>query len=276
VCDCHQKAHPGAACDALIANADANCVATYDQDCTGLLACAQGDALYPPRCPAGQKNVGATLHCSADVPAAATTTPASPPAASAEPLGPETPPTPELVAAGAKLIASAEAFIGPDCRLSSDQVELISVIPLDRCRTNEGLVSAYQQAFAAFDTALGSAKRGTAVSLREKARNFGDFTKLALATKDTRGTAALYQDLAFAYNAWQPNTPVAVDPPRMVALYFGVAKVPETDYFRNLHKDGPARKAAFEASGKHFIWRRGPNGFEGPYLEGESRTVGGY
>ncbi|HEX2871433.1 MAG TPA: hypothetical protein VHP33_09260 [Polyangiaceae bacterium] len=275
VCGCHQKANPGAACDALIANADANCVETYGQDCTGLLACAQGDALYPPRCPAGQKNSGATLHCSADAPAAAQTTPATP-AASAEPLGPEAAPTPELLAAGAKLIANAEAFIGPDCRLSSDSVELISVIPFDRCRTNEGLVTTYQQALAAFEAALGNTTRGAVASFREKARNFGDFTKLALATKDTRGTAALYQDLAFAYNAWQPEKPVAVDPPRMVALYFGVAKVPETDYFRNLHKDGPARKAAFEASGKHFIWRRGPNGFEGPYLEGESRIVGGY
>ena len=180
------------------------------------------------------------------------------------------------MAAGAKLITKAEAFIGPDCRLGSDSVELISVIPFDRCRTNDGLVAAYQQALTAFGAALGAGARGPVASFREKAKNFGDFTKLALATKDTRGTAALYQDLAFAYNAWQPNTPVAVDPPRMVALYFGVAHVPETDYFRNLHKEGPARKAAFEASGKHFIWRRGPNGFEGPYLEGESRTVGGY
>lgn len=275
VCGCHQTAHPGAACDALIANADANCVETYGQDCTGLLACAQGDALYPPRCPAGQTNIGATLHCSAEAPAAAATSPATP-AADAKPLVPEAAPTPEAVATGAKLIASAEAFIGPDCRLDSESVELISVIPFDRCRTNDGLVSAYQKALADFEGKLGSTASGAVASFREKARSFGEFTKLALATKDTRGTAALYQDLAFAYNAWQPSTPVAVDPPRLVALYFGVAHVPETDYFRNLKKDGAARKAEFEASGKHFIWRRGPNGFEGPYLEGDTRVVTGY
>jgi len=271
VCACHQGAHPGTNCDSLIANADPNCVESYAKDCAGLLACAQGDALYPPRCPAGQQNSGATLHCSPNVPEAAAAA-----SSSAEVLSPSAAPSPELAAAGAKLIASAEAFIGLDCRLGSDAVEIVSVIPFDRCRTNDGLVKAYQQALAAFDTVASSATRGTVASFREKARAFGDFTKQALATGDTRGTAALYQDLAFTYNAWQPNKPVAVDPPRLIALYFGLARVPETDYFRNLHNDGAARKAAFEASGKHFLWRRGPNGFEGPYLEGESRIIGGY
>ena len=69
---------------------------------------------------------------------------------------------------------------------------------------------------------------------------------------------------------------LAVDPARIVALYFGVSGSRSTDYFRNLRGDGEQRRTAFLASGKHFIWRRGPNGFEGPYLEGESRVVGGY
>jgi hypothetical protein len=139
------------------------------------------------------------------------------------------------------------------------------------------MVAAYQQQWLAFDAvAQAHPLRGAGATFREKALSFGDFTARALASQDTRGTAALFQDLAFAYNAWQPTTPVAVDPPRLVALYFGVAHSPSTDYFRNLHHDGEARKAAFEASGKHFFWRRGPNGFEGPYLEGESRVVGGY
>ena len=273
VCGCYQSLHPGADCTALIASADVTCVETYGNDCVGLVACAQGDALHPPRCPAGSRNAGASLHCSkAPVEAPAGTSAnvelASLPAAHA---------APEVAAAGAALIKSAQAFVGPGCKLSGDAIELISIVPFDRCPSDASMVAAYQRQWLAFDTvAKGQPRQGPGATFREKAQAFGDFTTRALASQDTRGTAALFQDLALAYNAWQPAAPVAVDPPRMVALYFGVAHSPSTDYFRNLHHDGEARKAAFEASGKHFLWRRGPNGFEGPYLEGESRVVGGY
>ncbi len=273
VCACYQAAHPGANCGALIANPDANCIETYATDCSGLLACAQGDPLYPARCADGMANVGATLQCGKEPGGATATVAVNAELAGSVQVG--TPP--ELAAAGAALIKSAEAFIGPSCRLGSDEVEIISIVPFDRCPTDATTVSAYQQAWSAFDAlASHGARRGPAATFREKAGAFADFTKLALAIGDTRGTAALYQDLALAYNAWQPDKAVAVDPPRMVALYFGLAGSPSTDYFRNLHGDGEARRAAFLASGKHFVWRRGPNGFEGPYVAGESRIIGGY
>jgi hypothetical protein len=273
VCGCYQSLHPGADCSTLIASADVACVDTYASDCAGLLACAQGDALHPPRCPDGSRNAGASLHCSKGLVDEPTATAASSTLASPAPAAT----SPEISAAGAALIKSAEAFIGPGCKLGGDNIELISIVPFDRCPSDAGMVAAYRQKWQAFDAvAKRSPLRGPGATFREKAQAFGDFTAQALAVHDTRGTAALYQDLAFAYNAWQPTTPVAVDPPRIVALYFGVAHSPSTDYFRNLHHDGEARKAAFEASGKHFFWRRGPNGFEGPYLEGESRIVGGY
>lgn len=273
ICACYQAANPGADCGALIASPDATCVDTYANDCPRLLACAEGDALSPPRCPSGSVNVGASLHCSTEL--------APSPASTRSPhelLGPgAADASAQLQAAGAALIERAQAFVGPGCRLGSDQVELISVIPFDRCPTDAGMVAAYGQALAAVEgRPVAVAARGPLASFLEKARAFGDFTRAALASQDTRGTAALYQDLALAYNAWRPDAPAAVDPPRIVALYFGVAHSPSTDYFRNLHHDGEARKAAFEASGKHFIWRRGPNGFEGPYLEGESRVIGGF
>ena len=272
VCACYQSANAGADCSLLVANADATCVETYANDCPRLLACAEGDALSPPRCPAGSHNAGASLHCVKEppVPAPALATPelltATPPAAAAE-----------LEAAAATVIKNAIAFVGPACRLGQDDVELLYGIPFDRCPTDAGMVAAYQQAWTAFDTLASRAMpRGAAATFREKAGAFREFTAAALTSQDTRGTAALYQDLALSYNRWQPDKAVAVDPPRLLDLYFGVAHLPSNDYLRNLHHDGEQRKAAFEASGKHFVWQRGPNGFEGPYLPNELRGAAGF
>jgi SGNH hydrolase-like domain, acetyltransferase AlgX len=271
VCACYQAAHAGASCSSLIANADSTCVDTYPNDCARLLACAQGDALSPPRCPAGSHNTGASLHCMKEAPAAATAP------ATAELLATPEAVTAELAAAASTLITSAIAFVGPKCRLGQDDIELLYGIPYDRCPTDADMVAAYQQAWSTFD-ALASRARlpGAAATFREKAGAFGEFTTVALQSQDTRGTAALYQDLALSYNRWQPGKAVAVDPPRLLDLYFGVAHLPSNDYLRNLHHDGDQRKAKFEASGQHFVWQRGPNGFEGPYLPDELRGATGF
>ena len=272
VCACYQSAHAGADCSLLIANADATCVETYANDCPRLLACAEGDALSPPRCPAGSRNAGASLHCVKEPPAAAAV-PATPELLSPPP----TAATAELEATAATLIKSAIAFVGPKCRLGQDDVEFFSGIPYDRCPTDAGIVGAYQQAWTAFEALAGHALRqGAGATFREKASEFRDFTAAALASQDTRGTAALYQDLALSYNRWQPNKAVAVDPPRMLDLYFGVAHLPSNDYLRNLHHDGDQRRAKFQASGKHLVWQRGPNGFEGPYLDEQFRATSGF
>jgi hypothetical protein len=272
ICACYQAAHPEARCGALIANADASCLQTYDADCGKLLACAQGDPLSPPKCADGFHNAGASLHCAPGAPP-----PAAAIAVAPSPVVRATVPTPELRAAAQALITSAQAFIGPDCKLGADEIELITIVPYDRCTTSPSLVADYERAWTTFDAlATRAGLEGHAASFRDKARAFAAFTQAALASGDTRGTAAFLQGLVLSHNAWLPETPAPVDPPRLVALYFGLAGVPRTDYFRNLHDDAEKRKAAFEASGKHFIWRRGPNGFEGPYLEGDPRIMGGY
>jgi hypothetical protein len=276
VCACYQSVHPGGACSALIANADATCVATYADDCARMLACAQGDALYPPHCPSGLVNRGASLHCGEGSAEHASTL--EPPAglASSDPTAPGPAATSaQLGSAASALMNAAQAFIGPHCVLGADSVELIAVVPFDRCPSDQTMLDSYQQARATFDAAAPQLT-GAGATFRDKARSFGEFVKAALDRGDTRGSAAFYQDLALAHNLWRPEAAVAVDPPRIVALYFGVSGVPHTDYFRNLRHDGAQRKAVFEASHKHFIWRRGPNGFEGPYLEGDSRIIGGY
>ena len=276
VCACYQSVHPGSACGSLIANADASCVDTYREDCTRLLACAEGDALYPPRCPAGLVNSGASLHCSTGpVGQAPTATPPALSASSAASLVPSGAISAQLGAAASALMVAAQAFVGPHCVLGADSVELIAIVPFDRCPSDRTMLSNYQQARASFDAVAGSLTSAGA-TFRDKTAAFGDFVKAAFERGDTRGTAAFYQDLALAHNLWRPEGAVAVDPPRIVALYFGVAGVPHTDYFRNLAHDGDKRKAAFEAAHAHFIWHRGPNGFEGPYLDGDARIVGGY
>ena len=99
---------------------------------------------------------------------------------------------------------------------------------------------------------------------------------IRLVSHYTRGASALYQELAFSFNAWQPKNAVFIDSPRMLNLYFGLSGLPQLDYFRNLRHDGAKRKAEFVASGQHLIWRRGPNGFEGPFLSLDERIIGGY
>jgi len=268
ICACYQSEGRGS-CGAIIANADVACVNTYDSDCRQLLACAEGNPLAPPACPVGSANAGAAMRCQARAGVAPALIVAE---ARSSAKAPD-----EVRAAGSGLMAAAQAFVGSDCKLGSEVIELISVVPHDRCATNDALVATYQAALVAFQQrAQRVSLAGEAATFSEKAAEFGEFTRAALKAHDTRGTAALLQDLARAYNAWQPEDRVPVDAPRMLDLYFGLSGDPRTDYFRNLRKDGAARKAAFEKSGKHLVWRRGPNGFEGPYMEGDKRTVGGY
>jgi hypothetical protein len=179
------------------------------------------------------------------------------------------PPGDAAEAAAASLIASAQAFVGPKCRLAYDSASLVDSIPYDDCPTEQRVVDDYAAALAGLE---GVSLQGLGATFRDKARAFGNFTRLALQSKTTRGTAAFLQELTLAYNAWQPKRAIPVDPPRMLALYFGLTGERDIDPYRDLHHDAQRRKAAFDASGKHLQWRHGPNGWEGPYLEGEPRT----
>ncbi|MFZ5892037.1 MAG: alginate O-acetyltransferase AlgX-related protein [Myxococcota bacterium] len=273
LCNCHQNERQRANCHDLIAQPDPDCFRSYSGQCKELLACAEGNPLFPPRCLAGSFNAGATSRCVKGERPARSQTSAEAAASSRAELADE----PNVKSAGRELITRAQAFVGERCVLGRDEVEIISVIPFDKCPIDAEMVAAYEKALEGFRVAIrGKASSPAARTFAEKADWFEHWVKLALASGSTRGTAALYQDLALAFNAWQPDQRVFVDSPRMIKLYFGTSGVVGTDYFRNLKHDGAKREAEFIASGRHLIWRRGPNGFEGPFTSFDERVVIGY
>ena len=270
LCACHKSERQVTDCHGLVAQADPDCMRSYVGQCAPVLGCAEGNPLFAPKCEAGALNTGATSRCvkggsTAPVSREATAK-ASPPLVAADEAA--------LQRAAQKVIVAAQAFVGDGCRLGADAVELVSVIPFDRCPTDDTMVKAYIAALNEFEKLTTGVKLApVAQTFAEKSGWFASWVKLALASHDTRGTSALYQDLALAFNAWQPQAKVFVDSPGMIDSYFGVSGRPGNDYFRNLRGDGAKRKAAFVASGKHLVWRRGPNGFEGPFLSTNERVV---
>lgn len=270
LCACHKSERKVSDCHELIAQADPDCLRTYAGKCAETLACAEGNPIFPPSCEAGMVNAGATSRCvkaprvfseSADANASSAPLPA---------MRDEAP----LKAVGHKAILAAQAFVGEGCRLGSDAVELVTVIPFDRCPIDDRMVASYLSALGELNQLVnGFQPAPLAQTFIEKSKWFASWVQLALASHDTRGASALYQDLALAFNDWQPEAKVWVDSPWMIDTYFGVSGRHANDYFRNLHGDGAQRKAAFLASGKHLLWRRGPNGFEGPFASKDERFV---
>ncbi len=270
LCACHKSERHVADCHDLVAEADSDCMRSYLGQCAEVLACTEGNPLFAPKCESGAVNTGATSRCLKGEPTVLTSTQAT--AESTSPLvaADET----ALQSAAQKVVVAAQAFVGDGCRLGADAVELVSVIPFDRCPIDDSMVKAYLAALSEFDKLTHGVRIAPeAQTFVEKSGWFASWVKIALASHDTRGTSALYQDLALAFNAWQPKAQVFVDSPGMINSYFGLSGRPGNDYFRNLHGDGAKRKADFIASGKHLVWRRGPNGFEGPFLSINERVV---
>jgi hypothetical protein len=277
ICGCFRRETNAEDCRELIAQPDPDCAAAYAGDCTKMLACAEGHALYPPRCAPGRVNVGATQRCtSAQRASAGSSAGGALPALALAPAPLSEADKKTLADKGHALIVSAQAFVGEGCKLGGDAIELLAVVPFDRCPVDARMVKDYEAALGAFDAiASRAALDGKAATYAEKARLFGSWVNLTLQSKDTRGTSALYQDLALSFNAWQPEKRVWVDSPRMVNLYFGLSGNRGDDYLRNHRNDGEKRRAAWLATGKHFSWRRGPNGFEGPYGSPDERWAPG-
>ena len=270
LCVCHKSVRQVTHCGDLIAEADPDCMRTYAGQCAEALACAEGNPLFAPKCEAGKTNAGATRRCVTGAPLVMAPSTALDEPTPLQVVANET----ATQGAAQKAILAAQVFVGEGCRLGADAVELVSIIPFDRCPIDEPMVKSYLGALSEFDKLTESVKLAPlAKTFAEKSRWFADWVKLALASHDTRGASALYQDLALAFNAWQPNSQVFVDSPSMIDTYFGLSGRPQNDYFRNLHGDGAKRKADFVASGKHLVWRRGPNGFEGPFLSIDERVV---
>ncbi|HEU4404055.1 MAG TPA: hypothetical protein VFS43_01990 [Polyangiaceae bacterium] len=200
----------------------------------------------------------------ADGPAASASAPAAPPPAPA-PADPGA-----LAEAGRQAIEAAQAFVGERCELGYREVGLFSYESFDRCPVEAAQVAAYGRAVEALERVAAGAP-APALNFVEKAKMFRGWVELVARTGDTRGTVAFYQGLAEAYNAWRPDAAVWVDPPRILALHFGVAAAQpgsEThrhNYLNNYDRKGPKRLEAFRASGKKLVWRFGPQGAEGPY-----------
>jgi hypothetical protein len=275
LCACHKSERQSNDCTDMVAEADPDCMRSYAGSCAETLACAEGNPVFAPKCPAGKKNSGATSRC---VEVARTTEEST---SSASIQAPSQAESLKLVSdegavksAGHKLMTTAQAFVGERCRLGGDAIELVTIVPYDRCPIEEPMVAGYLSALGEFEKLTRGARlEPQAQTFSDKASWFASWVRLALVSHDTRGMSALYQDLALAFNEWQPTAKVFVDSPFMIDTYFGVSGRHGNDYFRNLRGDGAKRKADFLASGKHFIWRRGPNGFEGPFSTPGERFV---
>lgn len=112
----------------------------------------------------------------------------------------------------AKAVRDSAAAVVKHCRLSSETQRAVyaycSLIPAE--------VDALLASVRALRAAPNPPKTGPAASYVEEARMFSEWIEL-MRRSSTRGTLARYQDLATAWNAWQPNDAIDVDP----------AKVPE-------------------------------------------------
>lgn len=289
VCACLEKEKKS--CGEFVGGPDEDCLRTYAGDCERLLACAGGWPASPPRCEAGEVNAGAALHCHATcdgaacpaghacvekqgaklcVPEAAargSRMGAPEGGATAAPVEVSAPAAPDEAAvkafdeaAGAALGAVAKAL--ERCHLEAvEPGDWFRYEFFDWCEWKEGEVP---PALAALDAALAKAKevpalaagrRGTVI---EQLRLFRDWLDLAARSKQGRGTLALFQDLALAWNAYQPDKArlVAVDPPHVVAQYHEKFGVRHVEYIMESYK-GYERHKSY---GLPLPWVRGVHG----------------
>jgi hypothetical protein len=252
LCACHKKETGAATCADLVAAPDKDCARTYPASCGDLLACSAGDWASPPRCAPGHAPAGATGRCrplcvndvdceksaagGGSTALAATDANAgaqgSTPAKATEPLAPLATPEAER-ALGAAMAASTT--YAKTCRLL---VDLWDEIVYDTCRPRgeerDALLAAHRALVEHTDKNPGST-RGSAATLAEAAILFGSWVEEATRSKldeyqfkegqiralngldktgATRGTLALYQRVARAWNAYRPAEPLALDPVR--------------------------------------------------------------
>jgi hypothetical protein len=63
LCSCFEKVSGAASCSELLGVANEDCTRTYGADCEGLVGCASGNPLFPPRCQGGRVNALAGERC---------------------------------------------------------------------------------------------------------------------------------------------------------------------------------------------------------------------
>lgn len=292
ICGCITKVNPKATCELWAGSADADCIRTYSDDCERLLECASGRAYRPPKCEAGFVNAGAAMHCHA-LPDEKGQCPAG--TALVEKQGAKL--CADKAAAEGSANMSYEGDVPGFVRVekparmpSEENIKQFDEIAMktlgavdtalkgckleftepgfwfdfeffDWCTWKEGVVPSVSKSAGELSALL-----KTAPELREDKRKdfiakldmFHDWLLLAERSKESRGTLALFQELALAWNAYQSdkNKHVAPDPAHIVHQYtvdFGNAHV---NYLSESNRAWEKRKAL----GSPLPWRRGLHG----------------
>jgi hypothetical protein len=290
-CACVGKMEPKKGCGEVVGSPDDDCARTYGGDCQKLLECMEGRPTRPPRCASGSVNAGAALHCYAAcgegdacpkgeacidkqgakvcVEGAAKTgsTLAAPgDVASVEPvLKPAGAPGDEVIkgfdAQAHKAIGAIQEAL-KSCRLEFESPGDWFVYDFfDWCRWKDGDVTGVLQAVASMEAlvketpALEQGKRADVIA---EIRLFRDWIDLSGRSKQSRGTLALFQEVAAVWNGYQADKGlhVAPDPPHIVHQYTEDFGHPHVNYIATSYGEFEARKKL----GLPLPWRRGLHG----------------
>lgn len=270
---------------------------TYAEDCQKLLECMEGRPTRPPRCQPGFVNAGAALRCYA----ACDDGGACPPdqacvekqgaklclpkgaaeGSQLEPVSGEasaaiTVARPESPASEAQIKQfdeAAQRALGAmeealkSCRLHYDEpADWFDFEFFDWCEWKEGDAPGVSQAVSAVDSlvkespALEEGKRADVIA---ELRLFRDWLELSARSKQSRGTLALFQDVAAAWNGYQADKAlhVATDPPHIVRQYTEDFGVPHVNFISRSYGEFEARKKY----GLPLPWRRSLHGPKLPY-----------
>ena len=214
----------------------------------GLAACAQRELGSAP-------TASSALPIASSIPA---------PAASASASAPTS------IDAPAKAFVETALGVLKSCTIHQDEIEMLGYEESDQCnKMDPADVAELRKRGDAL-----AAASAQATTLPPLARTFVDEAKMYRAwidlvqtSKDSRGTAALYQRLARVWNSWRPDAKVEVDPQSLVMDLFGVdeSRIEHmTFYLKNAHGSGKALYEKWRAAGSTLTWSRGVNG---PYID---------
>lgn len=292
---CWSKAQPGKSPGLFVGSADEACVRSYGDDCAKLLECASGWPARPPRCGPGEVNAGAALHCRAtcddgkcpDGQACVAAQGAKVCVEAAAAKGSTFAPVEEGAQAARAAVpavatrapeASAEqvqAFDGlaqkalgamqkalEACKLDFEEPGDWFVFDFyDTCRWREGNVPAAVEAVGAVEAKVKEApelEQGKRADVLAQLRLFRDWLALSQRSSQSRGTLALFQDVARTWNGYQadPAKQVPADPPHIVHQYTEDFGHPHVNYISRSYGEFAARKAL----GLPLPWKRGVHG----------------
>lgn len=155
------------------------------------------------------------------------------------------------------LEAAQQALV--DCRLTADNPgEWFDFEYFDLCEFGPQKVPSFRAAVNALDQLVREdpqLDQGSRATLTRALRDFASWLELSVRAAQTRGTLALYQDVARTWNDYQPKDKVELDPPHIVHQY--TVQFPERFVDYVIGKAGYRSHLAF---GLPLPWRRGVHG----------------